>query len=565
VPNPRLVLDLVPPTALALVTLGLGSSLWPRRDALQRPRLALACLLGPLLYAIGTAGFLLGGAWVPGAALSTVGVLAVVVGLVASLHRERPGIGWSVGVLAIATWGLAWASEWSPESARAYEPYRLLVLSVFVALALVLIGIALRLGVGGASAGPARRLVAAAAPLLGAAAVLGGLQAGGLVPRGPAVPALTLVSSQLVLYLLIKESRVDSPATSGGWLRQALVLPLVGVGAVVAFGLAANLRLLPRAPGALLVSAGIATGLALAYGAFLPGLEALIRRSLFPEAQEAEERAAALALALEEARERLRRAEQRMLVGELAAQVAHEIKNPLGPIKGYATVIEREAERAGALSEKLARGLEVIRAEVEVIDSRARALLDLAREERAAPNAVSLVDVIQLVDDCLSVLAGEAPEVKASWTQRPSEPLTLRCDALLLRSALGNLLQNAAQVGASQIEVDLERQEDPDLGRVWCLALRDDGPGLPAPSGELLRPFVTYRPGGTGLGLAIARGAARSLGGSLDLATRPEGGAVATLLLPRGEGPDSGTSSSLDTNSPNEDPEAPRASEEDAP
>ena len=561
-PNPRLILDLVPPTALALVTLGLGSALWPRREALQRPRLALACLLGPLLYAIGTAAFLLGESWVPGAALSTVGVLTVVVGLVASLHRDRPAVGWGVGVLALATWGLAWASEWSPESARAYEPYRLLILSVFVALALVLIGVSLRL-IAGPGVGPARRLVAAAAPLLGAAAAVGGLQAGGIVPRGPAVPALTLVSSQLVLYLLIKESRLDS-AEASGWLRQALVLPLVGVGAVVAFGLAANLRLLPRAPGALLVSAGIATGLALAYGAFLPGLEALIRRSLFPEAQAAEERAAALALALEEARERLRRAEQRMLVGELAAQVAHEIKNPLGPIRGYATVIEREAERAGALSEKLARGLAVIRAEVEVIDSRARALLDLASEERASPGSVSLVDVTQLVDDCLSALAGEAPEVTTTWSLRPPEPPILRCDALLLRSAVGNLLQNAAQVGAGRIEVDLEAQQDPDLGQVWRLALRDDGPGLPAPSGELLRPFVTYRPGGTGLGLAIARGAARSLGGSLDLATRPEGGAVATLLLPRSEGPAPGQASSTDSDSGDEHQGAPQASGEGA-
>lgn len=537
------------------MTVGLGSALWPRREALQRPRLALACLVGPLLYAIGTAAFLLGGSWVPGAALSTVGVLTVVVGLVASLHRERPAIGWGVVALAVVTWGLAWASEWSPESARAYEPYRLLVMSVFVSVALVLIGVALRLGVVGSSAGPARRVVAAAAPLLGAAAAIGGLQAGGVVPRGPAVPALTLVSSQLVLYLLIKESRVDS-AGATGWLRQALVLPLVGVGAVVAFGLAANLRLLPRAPGALLVSAGIATGLALAYGAFLPGLEALIRRSLFPEAQEAEERAQALAVALEEARERLRRAEQRMLVGELAAQVAHEIKNPLGPIKGYAAVIEREAERAGALSEKLARGLEVIRAEVEVIDSRAKALLDLAREERAASGARSEVDLVQLVDDCLSALAGEAPETACAWSQRPSEPPTLRCDALLLRSALTNLLQNAAQVGAGRIEVALEEAEDADLGPVWRLALRDDGPGLPAPAGEILRPFVTYRPGGTGLGLAIARGAARSLGGSLDLATRPEGGATATLLLPRPPSPEDENKNSG---------EASEASEESAP
>ena len=174
------------------------------------------------------------------------------------------------------------------------------------------------------------------------------------------------------------------------------------------------------------------------------------------------------------------------------------------------------------------------------------------------------MDVCQLVDDCLSALAGEAPEVSTTWTQRPPEPLILRCDALLLRSALGNLLQNAAQVGAGRIEVDLEAQQDPDLGSVWRLALRDDGPGLPAPSGELLRPFVTYRPGGTGLGLAIARGAARSLGGSLELATRPGGGAVATLLLPRGEGSAPGEESSVDSVAGDEHQGTPQASGEGA-
>lgn len=534
-PHPRLILDLVPPTALALVTLGLGIAIWPRRGSLERPRLALVCLIGPLLYALGTAAFLVGDSWVPGAAFSTVGVLAVVVGLVASLHHERAYVGWALAALACLAWLMAWIGEWSVTSARAYEPYRLLVLALFVVIALALMGWAVRALAGSQGAGPARRLVAATAPLLGVAAVLGGLQAGGIVPRGPAVPALTLVASQLTLYLLVKESRVDQGSEVSGWLGQALVLPLVGVGAVVAFGLAANLRILPRTPGALLVSAGIATFLALAYGAFLPGLEALIRRSLYPEAQEAEERAAALALALEEARERLRRAEQRMLVGELAAQVAHEIKNPLGPIKGYAAVIEREAEREGALTEKLARGLAVIRAEVEVIDSRARALLDLARNEHPAASHKSPVDVMRLVTECLASASVETPGVAWEWGVRPSEGVVLICDELLLRSALGNLLQNAAQVGATRVEVDLEAAlEDESAEAGWSLRIRDDGPGLPAPAEELLRPFVTYRPGGTGLGLAITRGAARSLGGSLELASAEGGGAIATLRLPAG-------------------------------
>ena len=520
----RIVLDLIPPGALALVSLSLGATLLPQRATLRRPRLALACVVAPACYALGTALYLIGERWPPGAALASLGVLLVLVAFVGALHPGRPWVGGAWAALGCAVWLASWKTNSDSIQMDASEPPRLLIYAAYTACSLACMAWGLRSE--REDLGLARRLVAVAAPLLGIGAAIAALQAWAILPRGPALPALTLVACELTLYLLVKESGVatDKPAS---WLGQGLVLLLVGIGALVAFGLAANLRLLPRAPGAVLISAAIGVGLAFAYGAFLPGLQAVLEEALYPETRAAKARAARLAAELEETRGRLQRAEQRVLVGELAAQVAHEIKNPLGPIKGYAAVIEREAERAGALSEKLARGLEVIRAEVETIDARAQALLELARAEGGGSAIWSTEDLVSLIEDELERGRGAFPAV--SWELRaPREGARFPCDPLLFRSALGNLLQNAAQAGAGKVEVALSAEPEE-----WVLRVTDDGPGLPSEASELLKPFVTKRAGGTGLGLSIARGSARALGGELRLGPGPEGGARAEIRLPR--------------------------------
>jgi two-component system nitrogen regulation sensor histidine kinase NtrY len=121
----------------------------------------------------------------------------------------------------------------------------------------------------------------------------------------------------------------------------------------------------------------------------------------------------------------------------------------------------------------------------------------------------------------------------------------IRCDRRLIRQALTNLLQNAADAvamrdGASRIDIAVRQEEDAVL-----VSVIDDGVGLPADRVRLTEPYVTHKPKGTGLGLAIVKKIMEDHGGSLTLDDRsgdPSAtpGAVATLRipLPAERGPD---------------------------
>jgi len=112
------------------------------------------------------------------------------------------------------------------------------------------------------------------------------------------------------------------------------------------------------------------------------------------------------------------------------------------------------------------------------------------------------------------------------------DPIRLRADPFRLPQALRNLVQNAAEAthGTGRVEVAV-RSTDPDSVE---FVVTDDGPGLPeSVRTRLFEPFVTTKPGGTGLGLAIARRLVEAHGGRLSFESRPGGGTVARVRLPR--------------------------------
>ena len=514
--------DLLPPLALLLLNGGVSAALLPRRRELPLAGPTLACAIAPAVYALGVIVALAWGTttspWRPGIAAAAVGTFAIPVALAATVASRR--VCAALAGLALLSWAAIWLPPLWPRSwhGRGQE-------LVFVGYALAAAGVSLhglRRGDGG---GLGRRVHVLALPLLalGAAWVL-------LKPpeaRRPVLSTTLLVAAEVALLALV-EGRLAAPAR--GRLLGALQVLLLGLGALLCLVVAMNLGLFPRAVLPALLAAGVAAGTAAAYAALRPRIDEWLSDALYPEARAAERRIAALQEELAATRARLREAEHLSLVGQLAAEVAHEIKNPLGPIRGYARIIEREHERLGVDSEVAARGIGVIREEVEAIDARARALLDLARPPRPSSEPLELG---RLVADVVELARGDWPAGVGLALEEPGDPCPVESDRLLLRSALLNTLQNAgaACAGRGAVRVRLVPGHEAHLVQV-----EDDGPGLPPElaAGGPFRPFASRRPGGHGLGLVIAQGALRALGGQLTLATRgPAGGALAALRVPR--------------------------------
>lgn len=265
---------------------------------------------------------------------------------------------------------------------------------------------------------------------------------------------------------------------------------------------------------ALDVGWGRALGVLLAFAGALAGQHAL-RRIL-----KGAERSAEVA-------RRWARAERGARTEELAASLAHEIKNPLTPIRGYARLLLRELDAVRDTERAMfEKGLSIIDAEAERIELRVRRALERARN--AAPEPVVLP---RLLSEVVGIVEVEPGVTRVELDLEPDLPL-VRAFEDGLQGALVNLFENAAEAMRERpgpIRVIARRQ-----GEQVRLTILDRGPGLGALEPEtLMQSFFTTKVYGTGLGLKVARSAIESMGGELSLQNRDDGpGAVVELVLP---------------------------------
>lgn len=223
-----------------------------------------------------------------------------------------------------------------------------------------------------------------------------------------------------------------------------------------------------------------------------------------------------------EQQRQLARAERLAATGELAASVAHELRNPLAGIQMTLTNL-----RAESTDPETAERIDLIIAEVGRLTRLLNSLLDSARETPEAPRPVVLA---ALLDELVTLTQLQLPAAVRIENRIPPA-LSARLPADRLRQALLNLLLNAgAALGEAGGTIEVEAAVVDDRLR---LSVCDDGPGFPA---ELLekgiRPFFSTRERGTGLGLATVRRFAREVGGELVLENRTPRGACARLVLP---------------------------------
>ena len=212
------------------------------------------------------------------------------------------------------------------------------------------------------------------------------------------------------------------------------------------------------------------------------------------------------------------------VVGELAATVAHEIKNPLAGISGAIQVIADAIPAKDPRREIVAE----ILAQVRRLDETVRDLLVFARPWIPEPQPVDLVEIIGRVTSIV-----KQQDRMASISMRCEGPpsLLLSADPRLLQEVLFNIFQNAvdAMPRGGQIRVDVDGPSDSAVVRV-----RDTGIGIaPEHQARLFSPFFTTKTRGTGLGLAISKRMIEAHGGRLEIESELGKGTEVRITLPR--------------------------------
>lgn len=226
--------------------------------------------------------------------------------------------------------------------------------------------------------------------------------------------------------------------------------------------------------------------------------------------------------------ERLERSERLALIGQMLAQVTHEVRNPLNAISLNAELLAEEFEelhRDG--NAESAEILATIIQEIHRLEGVTEHYLDLAR--RPAPS-IETEDLCALVR---SVCRLEEPTFQragvALGLQLPDEPVEAPIDGNQLRRALLNVLHNAQQNGAQRVTVALEA-----TARGATITVADDGRGMePEALERAFDPFFSKRSKGTGLGLAITRQILDDHGGAVRATSSPGEGFEVRLDLPR--------------------------------
>jgi PAS domain S-box-containing protein len=209
-------------------------------------------------------------------------------------------------------------------------------------------------------------------------------------------------------------------------------------------------------------------------------------------------------------------------LGEMAAVVAHEVKNPLAGIRGALQVI-------GGRMPDTSRDRTIIGDIVQRLDSLNDIVQDLLVFARPREPKLAPVPLAELLESTAALLKKDPAYANAHVTVNGDRP-TISADAEQLQIVMLNLLINAAQAAGSAGQVRVSVASRNGVCRV---AIADSGPGIPADIRErIFEPFFTTKHRGTGLGLPTAKRVVERHHGEIDVACPPEGGTIVTVTLP---------------------------------
>ncbi len=234
--------------------------------------------------------------------------------------------------------------------------------------------------------------------------------------------------------------------------------------------------------------------------------------------------------------ETLKRADRLSMVGTMAAGLAHEIKNPLGGIKGAAQLLQMELDEDDELQEYT----ELMIREVERVNRIIEELLDLSRPRKAT---MGQVNISQILDEIVMLQQQALAERQIDFKLKldPSIPAISGDRDLLVRLFL-NLIKNAGEASPDGERITIESRIDSEYHMSFpgakptpmvLITIKDNGPGIPQPKlDQIFTPFYTTKEGGSGLGLPICQKIITDHGGFMQFINRPEGGTSVKVSLP---------------------------------
>lgn len=243
---------------------------------------------------------------------------------------------------------------------------------------------------------------------------------------------------------------------------------------------------------------------------------------------------------LRETNEQLRRSRALAALGQMAAGIAHEIRNPLGSIRLYASMLFNDLEDRPE-NRRMANRIEQATVEMDAI---VRDVLTFAQQND--PQLVPMdaeVLVRQAVDSCVSLFHGRAIEIRWELKLKDAAARMVLVDPGLMNQALGNVIRNGLEAmgdgGILVIEIrgkvpgeePIDGSVESESGGVELL-ISDNGPGLAAENMEnIFNPFFTTKASGTGLGLAITHRIIDAHGGEISVTNGREGGVCVRIGL----------------------------------
>jgi len=236
---------------------------------------------------------------------------------------------------------------------------------------------------------------------------------------------------------------------------------------------------------------------------------------------------------LAEVEEQLLHAERLSVMGELAASLAHEVRNPLGSIKGAVEILQDDTPK----DKPNYRFLQILIKEVDRLNLVIENFLSLAKRKPSPLKEINLQDEVNSVVHILSAKARkEGVLIDASL---PKKSILLKADENKFRQVLLNILLNAIAAGGSHVNIDASFQDNKAAPKTLLLTIADTGTGMPEEQvKKIFQPFYTTKEHGTGLGLPISKRITDEYGWDFQIDSKTGVGSRVSICIPLEDGHD---------------------------